>query len=72
MPLFGHQFVTRAGRGLQKLGACRIVLDLLPQPMDELLEQLPVAGATVTPDMDQEAIGADRAAGTREEHLQQA
>src|SRR6185437_8940615 len=54
MPLSGHQFVTRAGRGLQKLGARRIVLDLLPQPVDELLEQLSVAGAAVTPDMHQQ------------------
>ena len=54
------EFITRSRGCLQKLGRGGVRLDLLSQAMDELLQQLPIAGVAMSPDLNQEAVGADR------------
>jgi sulfate/thiosulfate-binding protein len=62
---------SRAGRGLQDLRQRRILLDLLPQAVHQLLEQLAVPGIAVSPDMHQQAVRAHGAPGVHQQHLQQ-
>ena len=57
-PLVHYQLVPSPRSGLQKLGRGGINLDFLPQPVHELLEELPVAGIPVPPDLDEQPIGA--------------
>ena len=49
------EFVIPVPRGcLQQLRRGRIELDLLPQPVHQLLQELAIARITVTPDLDQQ------------------
>ena len=48
-----------------------IGLDLVSQPVHQLLQQLPVAAAATAPDVHQQAFGADHVAGVGDQDLQQ-
>ena len=50
-PLVDDEFVSAGSRGLENLRHGRVRLDLVSQPVYELLEQLPVAGAAMAPDL---------------------
>jgi hypothetical protein len=56
---------------LQQLRRSGIHFDFLAQAMHQLLQELPVSRVAVTPDLDQEAVGADGMAGIGQQHLQQ-
>src|SRR5690606_21122008 len=69
--LLHDEFVAARYR-LQELRSRGVCLDLASQPVHELLEKLPVAGASMSPDMRQQPIRAHGATRTGEQHLQQA
>ena len=51
-----HELIPCPRRRLQQLGHGRIRLDLLPHPMHQLLEQLAIARAAMSPDLHQQPV----------------
>jgi hypothetical protein len=68
--LLHHQLVSRTRGCLQHLGGGGIDFDFLSQAMHELLEQLTIARAFVSPHLHQQSIGTDGVARICDQHLQ--
>jgi hypothetical protein len=67
----GAEHITDAGDGDDVLGLRGIALDLLPQAMNQLLEQLPVPDALITPDVMRQPFRRERVFRIDEQVLQQ-
>src|SRR5579862_880658 len=64
--------LVTGGGGAQQRRCRRVGLDFLPQPVHQLLQQLPVPAAAMAPHLGEQALGADAVAGARQQRLQQA
>ncbi len=71
IPSFHPQPVPRPRLRREEPRIRRVVLDLVPQPVHELLEELPVAAAAPPPDVREQPFGGDHVARVRQQDLHQ-
>src|SRR6185295_10232708 len=67
----GFQAITDAGFGVQQPGSARISLELLAEPVYELLQELPVSAPPMTPDVREQPLCRNHVPRLCDEDLQQ-
>ena len=64
------EFVPGSRSRLQKLRCGRVGLDFLTQAVDQLFQELTVTRIAMTPDLDEQSVGAYGMACVGQQHLQ--